>query len=96
MRREERRECGERRDAPTEVDLLLKVESSSPPEAMDPCVCHIVNCQHVSQHKVQVSQVILLSKHPISKTVRFAKKGNLSPTRDQASKNSTSAPEMKI
>ena len=42
LRREERREYGERRDAPTEVDLLLKVESSSPPEAMDPCVCHIV------------------------------------------------------
>ena len=54
LRREERREYGERRDAPTVWDLLLKGESSSPPEAMDPCVCHIVNCQHVSQHKVQV------------------------------------------
>ena len=42
LRREERREYGERRDAPTVWDLLLKVESSSPPEAMDPCVCHIV------------------------------------------------------
>ena len=52
LRREERREYGERRDAPTVWDLLLKVESSSPPEAMDPCVCHFVNCQHVSQHNV--------------------------------------------